>query len=290
MARYIQSFENDTAIQNAVKYGDLLKPYVAYNEDLDIIDWNTKEAGIDYSKEYFTIEALETGNLYFSIGHLCYYSINGLEWTTVNYNINISVQAGDKIRVKSGSLIGGSDISGDLKDTSFTFNLYGNMGSLFYGDDFTTIDYSTAPTRNIASFLRNCKVVNAKNLIIPTWSFDSGVMYMFSGCTSLITAPEIPSTMYDKNRGCYGMFAGCTSLTEAPVLTPTILGYNTFAYMFDGCTSLNYIKCLAPSISSSFTSSWVRNVAATGTFVKASGVSWPTGNDGIPRGWTVIEE
>jgi hypothetical protein len=35
----------------------------------------------------------------------------------------------------------------------------------------------------------------------------------------------------------------------------------------------------------------VKSVASTGTFTKASGVtSWPTGNNGIPEGWTVNEQ
>lgn len=30
-------------------------------------------------------------------------------------------------------------------------------------------------------------------------------------------------------------------------------------------------------------------VSPTGTFVKKAGVDWPTGNSGIPSGWTVVE-
>jgi hypothetical protein len=61
--------------------------------------------------------------------------------------------------------------------------------------------------------------------------------------------------------------------------------------MFSGCTSLNYIKCLATDISASdCTTIWVRNVAATGTFVKDSTMSdWETGNSGIPTDWEVID-
>ena len=34
---------------------------------------------------------------------------------------------------------------------------------------------------------------------------------------------------------------------------------------------------------------WVYNVASSGTFYKAAGVTIPTGVSGIPSGWTVIE-
>lgn len=114
--------------------------------------------------------------------------------------------------------------------------------------------------------------------------------YMFSGCTSLTTAPELHATTMANT--CYqNMFKGCTSLTRAPELPATILWKRCYQNMFFGCSSLNYIKCLATNISASGSlSDWVANVSPTGTFVKAAGASWPTGNSGIPDGWTVIEE
>lgn len=59
--------------------------------------------------------------------------------------------------------------------------------------------------------------------------------------------------------------------------------------MFQGCTLVNRIECLATDISAnSCLYNWVGGVSATGTFVKdASMTSWPTGNSGIPSGWTV---
>jgi hypothetical protein len=43
---------------------------------------------------------------------------------------------------------------------------------------------------------------------------------MFSGCTSLKEAPELPATTLTV--GCYeGMFNGCTSLIKAPELPAT---------------------------------------------------------------------
>ena len=111
---------------------------------------------------------------------------------------------------------------------------------------------------------------------------------MFNDCTSLTTAPELPATTLAG--GCYGsMFSGCTSLTTAPELPATTLVGYCYDSMFRGCTSLNYIRCMATKISArSCLNNWVQNVAASGTFVKASGMtSWPTGISGIPSGWTV---
>lgn len=61
--------------------------------------------------------------------------------------------------------------------------------------------------------------------------------------------------------------------------------------MFQGCSNLKNVKCLASDISTeSCTLQWLKDVSATGTFTKAAGVTWPTGNNGIPDGWTVVEE
>jgi hypothetical protein len=111
---------------------------------------------------------------------------------------------------------------------------------------------------------------------------------MFAGCTSLTTAPELPATTL-ASQCYYCMFQGCTSLTSAPVLPATTLVERCYCYMFQGCTNLNYIKCLTTNISASnCTYNWVRNVAASGTFVKASSMtSWTTDNNGIPANWTV---
>ena len=115
---------------------------------------------------------------------------------------------------------------------------------------------------------------------------------MFQSCTSLTTVPEIlPATTLANY--CYqGMFYGCISLTSAPELPATTLAQNCYRGMFDGCTSLNYIKCLATDISATnCTYTWVQNVAATGTFIKADfATSWTTGTDGIPSGWNVYTE
>ena len=88
------------------------------------------------------------------------------------------------------------------------------------------------------------------------------------------------------------MFYSATSLTTAPVLLAQNITDVAYGAMFRLCSSLNYVKCLATSgINSSYsTSNWLDGVAATGRFVKARGITWPSGANGIPSGWTVVEE
>lgn len=114
--------------------------------------------------------------------------------------------------------------------------------------------------------------------------------HMFRGCTSLTKAPELPATTLANL--CYiHMFRSCTSLTQAPELPAETLADNCYNGMFDHCQSMNYIKCLAKDISASdCLFFWTNQISPTGTFVKATGVDWPTGNSGIPKSWTVISQ
>ena len=60
---------------------------------------------------------------------------------------------------------------------------------------------------------------------------------LFIECTSLTSAPELPSTTLA--RSCYyGMFDGCGSLTTAPELPATTLANECYSNMFYNCSSL----------------------------------------------------
>lgn len=133
-------------------------------------------------------------------------------------------------------------------------------------------------------------MTTAPEILPATTLAEECYNHMFEECTSLTTGPELPATRLDYS--CYeGMFRGCTDLTTAPELPATTLAERSYHSMFEECTSLNYIKCLATDFSAdSSIKWWVSGVSPTGTFVKKAGVEWPTGINGIPSGWTVIEE
>lgn len=171
-----------------------------------------------------------------------------------------------------------------------------------------------------SSMFAECRYLTIPPDLPATTLANSCYSNMFSGCWSLTTAPELPATSLTS--GCYdGMFYDCTQLSSAPDLPATTLAsscYSNMFYgcrnlttapdlpassmvgwcysnMFKGCTNLNHIKCLATdfSVPQSWmnpTADWLNGVSATGTFIKAAGVSWETGVNGIPSGWTVQEE
>lgn len=62
---------------------------------------------------------------------------------------------------------------------------------------------------------------------------------MFEGCSSLVSAPDLPATSLQYSYYCYQrMFMYCTSLTTAPELPATTLEASCYQNMFNGCTSL----------------------------------------------------
>ena len=67
--------------------------------------------------------------------------------------------------------------------------------------------------------------------------------FMFNGCTSLASAPELPATTLA--RGCYAnMFRGCSNLTQAPELPVTTLASSCYYSMFYNCSSLTQAPAL----------------------------------------------
>jgi hypothetical protein len=84
---------------------------------------------------------------------------------------------------------------------------------------------------------------------------------MFSGCSSLTTAPELPATTLA--RECYrGIFENC-------------VGLNSITVAF---TNWDIINC---------TMSWAEGVASTGTFNCPEELPVEYGSGRIPKGWTV---
>lgn len=133
----------------------------------------------------------------------------------------------------------------------------------------------------------NCKsLINAPRL---DGTYISGAAYqrMFAGCSSLVVAPELPAGAFSYN--CYyEMFAGCSKLKKAPTLNAANLQSGCYRRMFNGCSELNEITIRATDISANnCLDNWVSGVSSTGTFKCIQGVEYPTGNSGIPNGWTV---
>lgn len=269
---------------------------------------------IDYSKEYLTFEALEAGTFTLTIQATLQpttlesvsYSIDGgSTWTTTNNVTDTevvittpSIPLGGKVLWKGIGVATSNLYSAQPSKFSSTgtFRVAGNLKSILFGDDFET-GKKNVQMYAFASLFNGSNVVDAGNLFIPSWydivNTGTGNGYLqelFRGCSYLTTAPNLSNIAIITTSPFSNMFRSCTSLEYAPELPyPTLTG-SAYSGMFNGCTSLKYIKMLATDISASnCLSNWVTNVASSGTFVKKAGVTIPSGNNGIPNNWTVIE-
>lgn len=86
-------------------------------------------------------------------------------------------------------------------------------------------------------------------------------------------------------------YTGCNSLLYLPGDVQLEFDTDDYSDMFNGCTSLNqitahnYYEHGIPNLTN-----WVKNVANIGVFIKNSRLKLPTGVNGIPAGWIVVEE
>ena len=191
------------------------------------------------------------------------YSFDGISWFKWNYS-NIRIPNGWTIYFKGNNPNGFNTITTTAKKFNITGTVEanGSVQSLIYEDNFEN------------------------NLAIPNGSYC--FYALFWNCSGLTTAPELPATTLQNY--CYnGMFQSCTSLVTAPTLPATTLAERCYNSMFRDCTRLNYIKAMfTTEPSTTYTSSWVDGVAASGTFVKNANAAWDvSGNNGIPTGWPV---
>jgi hypothetical protein len=244
-------------------------------------------------KPYFTIEALEDGLTVSLTKNTSYYRIDNEDWTQLTVGSTTpAINAGQKIQFKmtEPTILTASGIG--TFTISKSCNIEGNIMSLLYGDDFVAQTNLAGKNYAFRNLFFNCTTIkNAKNLVLPATTLaQSCYAHMFRGCTSLDNAPELPAETLAEY--CYQyMFRDCTSLVNAPELPAETLAEGCYSSMFSGCSNLNYIKMLARNISdSNCLFQWVYGVANTGTFVKNPQMtSLPSGVNGIPTGWDVID-
>ena len=294
----------------------------AYN-----IDCYAHYIQIQYDEQYFTIEALEDGNITFDKSYLAkgndmqYSTDNGNTWVLTQDNVPTQdFQTGTKILWKSTitpSYTQGYYGIGKFKVTG-RYKIYGNIMSLLYGDRFNEgFELPYASFANL--FYGSTTLTDASNLILPSMNLDfycymgmfqnctsltaapkvlpattlslSCYERMFMGCTSLVTAPELPAV--DLYEECYSrMFGGCTSLVEAPVLPASTLVDLCYNHMFDTCTNLNSVIMLATDISATkCLYNWLYGVGMqeTGTVYKHPNMQADTLRDAVPVGWDIVD-
>ena len=227
MGKYLKLFDTHSEYVAFTKTEDFIKPNVSHCIEENHVHYNPWT----WAEEYLTFVAKEDGTISFNIWKsmgtdmitsVSYSTDNGETWTTTqNTNdktehlaINVNVNEGDKIMWKGTATQTGyndKDDYGDYVGSFFSsdceFDAQGNVMSLLYGDDFkgkTTLVHEGQFVRLFSDYdeKNTCKIVNAENLSLLATTLATGCYtYMFYGCTSLTTAPELPATTLEEY--CY---------------------------------------------------------------------------------------
>ncbi len=228
----------------------------------------------DYSKKYLTFTALTAGriNVYSTPAEHLRIRYNGGSWSRLplsdgTYSF-ITVSKGDVVEfVGDGRFAAGTDGTFCTGTSSATYNISGNIMSLVNPSFISTdVPLSVALTK---LFYCNTSIVDATNLVLPATVLNvaSAYSYMFRDCTNLVSGPTIGAINWANSypaRACLYMFRGCSKLQRVKALCYGTPDSNTFLL-------------------------WMEGVSPTGTFVKATGADWNSGESGIPDNW-VIEE
>jgi hypothetical protein len=216
------------------------------------------------------------------------YSFDASSWSDATSGTEIENTSGNKIYMRgkaptSKTLYASS--SATNKWVTDATKITGNLNFLLC-DDLGDLEAPVALDDYAFAFMfYGCtSLVTAPELPATTLA-ENCYRFMFNSCTSLVTAPELPATTLAEE--CYrGMFYGCTSLTTAPELPATTLAANCYRAMFYGCTSLTSITMHYTGTTTSFTSVWVGGITTTGTLYKAGTQYSASGDDTYPSTWT----
>ena len=235
--------------------------------EVSISEWGTTSTPIANGEEAvlvpyitFTAEAEQTFTMNFqpqswydafSLGEGDYfeYSVGGGKWTrftsTISYE-NAVAFGGAKGNLR---LRGKSSKGTAVSDTNYSTISFGNTTAVSCtGDIRTLIDYTSYASANTENarfcyLFSGCTALSTAPELPAMTLADYCYFYMFNGCSSLTTAPELPARTLKDRCYCY-MFNGCSSLTTAPELRAQTLDVYCYAQMFQSCTSLTIAPAL----------------------------------------------
>ena len=221
----------------------------------DVVIWQKSTEPV-VGPDYFYIESLGDGNTVsvINVGNgntdnvtpTLEYSTDKNTWNTITFDWARGehttelpiLNTGNKVYFRNDTRkFSNSDYKYIKFSSSVSSNVGGDIRTL---SNYINVDSETTPQSYMfyRLFYNNKKIVDASNLRLPYTTLAYGCyQYMFSGCTSLTSAPALPAKTL--NMYCYySMFSGCTSLTTAPALPATTLASYCCQSMFSGCTSL----------------------------------------------------
>ena len=165
-------------------------------------------------------------------------SFDGVNWEDYAVGEVIELPSiGKSVYLAAGE--GGNNAFGSSSDAYHKFVINGLVASS--GDITSILNFDCAQT-TLATFcyqgmFSGCTGLTSAPELPATTLANFCYNSMFRGCTGLTSAPELPATTLANS--CYNsMFRGCTGLTSAPELPATTLAPSCYRFMFQGCTGL----------------------------------------------------
>ena len=234
MARHLIKVNTQNNLLNSLDNGYIENPYVAIVSGATAPDYNGSSA-TPFEQQYFTIAAVD-GATYVNCPSGLYYSKNrGESWSSADYGFFLMNNDSAWLKGTSVSFSSSNKFSLGMGN----INVYGNIMSLQYGDNFSGQTSFSSGCIFRALFSGCTGLIDAENLILPATDVPkNGYRQMFVGCTSLAKAPKVlPATTLGEY-ACREMFAGCTSLSIPSTISATTLASSCCDSMFSGCTSL----------------------------------------------------
>jgi hypothetical protein len=194
--------------------------------------WNIEDADMPYVTFTAEEDNSSIGLNKLSTKQTLEYSTDTTTWNTFDTTTNISLNNGDKVYIRGV-------LSDDNINTYSRFKMSGKIAASGNCNALWNYEDLEAPLKAYCGYFMfySCTSLTTAPKL-PTTELASYCYHnMFKGCTSLTTAPELPATTLA--RGCYyAMFRDCTSLTIAPELHAMELANQCYEDMFYSCTSL----------------------------------------------------
>lgn len=183
-------------------------------------------------------------------------------------------------------------------DITCRCNIYGNIMSLIKGrNNFIGAELTSDNKTAFCSLFKPTNtstgnfIVDASNLRLPIANAEGCYRAMFAYSKAMQLAPTSIVLGDNGTYRCYYMFQYCTSLITAPTLPSETAHNYDYQYMFTNCTSLMSCTCNLTSPSFTISGSCYRMFQAintNGTLYKNPNASnWPQTSNAVPTTWSI---
>ena len=215
----------------------------------DVTSSYTVTQSYDTQTDYLTFDILSAGTITWkrgssaAVSRVIEYNLNNGGWTSLDSATDpvVNVSAGDVMKFRGNNesyatarqYTHGNSFCG----STAVFDVRGKIMSLRYGDNVGSSRGSLTAGYGAYGLFHGCTgLTHADRLILAENTTTSCYGPLFSDCTSLVSAPELPATTL--SYGCYTQMFANTALATAPVLPATTMAQICYQSMFEDCPNL----------------------------------------------------